>query len=74
MVEWLVADDKLEKWDAYETVSGFAQIRVGDIVDPSYGVVVKTPKRYLPYKVASSKSRDQASVGIISVCSPDLES
>lgn len=49
MVKWLVADDKLEKWDAYETLSQLAQIRVGDMVDPNYAVVVKMPKRYLPH-------------------------
>jgi amidase len=49
MVEWLVADYKLEKWDAYQTVSQLAQIRVGNMVDPNYAVVVKMPKRYLPH-------------------------
>jgi acetamidase/formamidase len=49
MVEWLVADDKLEKWDAYETLSQLAQIRVGDMVDANYAVVVKMPKCYLPH-------------------------
>ncbi len=48
MVEWLVADYKFEKWDAYQTVSQLAQMRVGNMVDPNYAVVVKIPKRYLP--------------------------
>jgi acetamidase/formamidase len=48
MVEWLVADYKFEKWDAYQTVSQLAQMRVGNMVDPNYSVVVKIPKRYLP--------------------------
>lgn len=47
MVEWLVADYGFEKWDAYQTVSQLAQIRVGNMVDPNYAVVVKIPKRFL---------------------------
>ncbi len=48
MVEWLEADYKLDRWDAYQTVSQLAQIRVANMVDPNYAVVVKIPKRYLP--------------------------
>lgn len=48
MVEWLEADYKFQKWDAYQTVSQLAQIRVANMVDPNYAVVVKIPKRYLP--------------------------
>jgi len=47
MVEWLVADYKLDKWDAYQVVSQVAQMRVGNMVDPNYAVVVKIPKKTL---------------------------
>jgi len=47
MVEWLVAEYGFEKWDAYQMVSQLAQIRVGNMVDPNYAVVVKIPKRFL---------------------------
>ncbi len=48
MVEWIAADYKLEKWDAYQLVSQLAQIRVANMVDPNYSVVVKIPKQHLP--------------------------
>ena len=48
MVEWLAADYGLEKWDAYQFVSQTARIRVANMVDPNYSVVVKIPKRYIP--------------------------
>lgn len=48
MVEWLAAEYKFEKWDAYQVLSQLAQIRVGNMVDPNYSVVVKIPKRHLP--------------------------
>jgi len=47
MVEWVVAEYGFEKWDAYQTVSQLAQIRVGNMVDPNYAVVVKIPKHIL---------------------------
>ncbi len=47
MIEWLEADYKFEKWDAYQTVSQLAQIRVANMVDPNYAVVVRMPKHYL---------------------------
>lgn len=48
MIEWLAADYGLEKWDAYQAVSQLAVIRVANMVNPNYSVVVKIPKRYLP--------------------------
>ncbi|HEX2711262.1 MAG TPA: acetamidase/formamidase family protein [Candidatus Acidoferrales bacterium] len=48
MVEWLEADYKFNRWDAYQTVSQLARMRVANMVDPNYAVVVKIPKRYLP--------------------------
>lgn len=48
MIEWLAADYGFEKWDAYQAVSQLAVIRVANMVNPNYSVVVKIPKRYLP--------------------------
>ncbi len=48
MVEWLENDYKFDRWDAYQTVSQLAVMRVGNMVDPNYAVVVKIPKRLLP--------------------------
>ncbi|HEV8384529.1 MAG TPA: acetamidase/formamidase family protein [Candidatus Acidoferrales bacterium] len=48
MVEWLETEYKFDRWDAYQTVSQLAVMRVGNMVDPNYAVVVKIPKRLLP--------------------------
>ena len=48
MVEWLASEYGFEKWDAYQVVSQLAQIRVANMVDPNYSVVVRIPKRHLP--------------------------
>ncbi len=47
MVEWVAAEYGLEKWDAYQVVSQLAEIRVANMVDPNYSVVVKMPKARL---------------------------
>lgn len=47
MVEWVAAEYGLEKWDAYQVVSQLAEIRVANMVDPNYSVVVKMPKKVL---------------------------
>ena len=47
MIEWLVADYGFEKWEAYQAVSQLARIRVANMVDPNYAVVVKMPKQFL---------------------------
>jgi acetamidase/formamidase len=48
MIEWLENEYKFDRWDAYQTVSQLAVMRVGNMVDPNYSVVVKIPKRLLP--------------------------
>lgn len=48
MVEWLAGDYCFDKWDAYQFVSQLARIRVANMVDPNYSVVVKIPKRHIP--------------------------
>ena len=47
MIEWIMADYKLDKWDAYQIVSQVAEMRIANMVDPNYSVVVKIPKRVL---------------------------
>lgn len=47
MIEWLTADYGFDKWDAYQIVSQTTQMRVGNMVDPNYSVVVKIPKKLL---------------------------
>jgi len=48
MIEWLASDYGFDKWDAYQFVSQTARVRVANMVDPNYSVVVKIPKRYIP--------------------------
>lgn len=48
MIEWLAADYGFDKWDAFQTVSQLAVMRVANMVDPNYSVVVKMPKKLLP--------------------------
>ena len=48
MIEWLAADYGFDKWDAYQFVSQLAVIRVANMVDPNYSVVMKIPKKLLP--------------------------
>jgi amidase len=47
LIEWLVADYGFDKWDAYQVVSQSARIRVANMVDPNYSVVVAVPKSVL---------------------------
>jgi acetamidase/formamidase len=48
MVEWVAADYGFDKWDAYQVVSQLTTMRIANMVDPNYSVVVKMPKKYLP--------------------------
>ena len=48
MIEWLTADYGFDKWDAFQVVSQLTTMRVGNMVDPNYSVVVKMPKKLLP--------------------------
>lgn len=48
MVNWLVEDYGFDKWDAYQLASQVARVRVGNVVDTYYTLVVKFPKKYLP--------------------------
>lgn len=48
MVKWLVDDYKFDRWEAFQLLSQVGTMRVGNVVDPRYTVVVKFPKKYLP--------------------------
>jgi len=48
MVNWLVTDYGFDKWDAYELMTQVSPVRVGNVVDTNFTVVVKFPKKYLP--------------------------
>ena len=48
MINWLVEDYGFDKWDAYQLASQVALVRVGNVVDTYYTLVVKFPKKYLP--------------------------
>ena len=50
MVEWVAAEYGFDKWDAYQFVSQVAELRVANMVDPNYSVVVKLAKRLLPQR------------------------
>ena len=48
LVKWLVDDYGFEKWEAFQVISQAGTMRIGNVVDPSYTVVAKFPKKYLP--------------------------
>jgi len=50
MVDWLVEEYGFDKWDAYQLMSQVCPVRVGNVVDTYYSIVVKFPKKYLPKK------------------------
>lgn len=47
MIDWVSTDYGLDKWDAYQVVSQNTTMRIGNMVDPNYSVVVKMPKKLL---------------------------
>lgn len=48
LVKWLVNGYGFDRWEAWQLNSQVGTMRIGNIVDPSYTVVAKFPKRYLP--------------------------
>ena len=50
LINWLVADYGFDKADAYQLVSQVGSARVAQMVDPTYTVVAKFPKKFLPPK------------------------
>ncbi len=47
LVKWLIDDYGFEKWEAFQVISQVATMRIGNVCDPNYTVVVKFPKKYL---------------------------
>ncbi len=45
-----MADYGFNWMDAYQLMSQVSPVRVGNVVDPNFTVVVKFPKKYLPKK------------------------
>ena len=48
LVMWLESDYGVERLTAYQLCSQVAQVRLANMVDTLYSIVVKFPKRYLP--------------------------
>ncbi|GMV05647.1 MAG: amidase [Gemmatimonadota bacterium] len=48
LVKWLETEYGFGRWDAYQLLGQLAESTVANIVDPSYTVVAKFPKKYLP--------------------------
>jgi acetamidase/formamidase len=47
LVKWLVDDYGFEKWEAFQVISQVGTMRIGNVVNPSYTVIAKFPKKYL---------------------------
>jgi amidase len=47
MLNWLVQDLGFERWEGWQVISQACTMRIGNIVDPNYTVVVKFPKALL---------------------------
>ncbi|MBI5030532.1 MAG: acetamidase/formamidase family protein [Chloroflexi bacterium] len=47
MLNWLVGDYGFEKWEGWQVLSQASTMRIGNIVDPNFTVVVKFPKTLL---------------------------
>ena len=48
LVAWMQSDYGLSALDAYELLSKVAKVRMAEMVDPNYAVVVSIEKRFLP--------------------------
>jgi acetamidase/formamidase len=48
LVAWIKSDYGLSALDAYELLSKVAKVRMAEMVDPNYAVVVSIDKRFLP--------------------------
>ena len=48
LVDWVAERASLDRMDAYQLVSQVAEASVSQAVDPSYTVVAKFPKKFLP--------------------------
>jgi acetamidase/formamidase len=47
MLQWLIRDYGFEKWEGWQVLSQAGTMRIGNVVDPNFTVVVKFPKALL---------------------------
>ena len=47
MLNWLTGEYGFDKWEGWQVISQASTMRIGNIVDPNYTVVVKFPKELL---------------------------
>ncbi|MCW4020841.1 MAG: acetamidase/formamidase family protein [Candidatus Bathyarchaeota archaeon] len=47
LIDWLVKDCGFDRWEALQILTQVGRCRIGNVVDPSYTVVAKFPKKYL---------------------------
>ncbi|MEO5936163.1 MAG: acetamidase/formamidase family protein [Terriglobales bacterium] len=57
MIGWIAADYGFDKLDALQFVSQAAEMRVGNMVDPNYSVVVKMKKNLLPARSSTVQAK-----------------
>lgn len=53
LVAWIHSDYGLSALDAYELLSKVARVRMAEMVDPNYAVVVAIDKRFLPPRLST---------------------
>jgi acetamidase/formamidase len=56
LVAWIHADYGLSDLNAYELLSKVGKIHLTEMVDPNYVVVASVEKKYLPAKIANTRS------------------
>ena len=56
LVAWIHSDYGLSDLDAYELLSKVGKIHLTEMVDPNYVVVASVEKKYLPARVANTRS------------------
>jgi amidase len=56
LVAWIHADYGLSELDSYELLSKVGKIHLTEMVDPNYVVVASVEKKYLPARVANTRS------------------
>ncbi|MER3486030.1 MAG: acetamidase [Chloroflexota bacterium] len=52
LVDWLVSDYGFDRLDAYQLLTQAGGLYVGNMVDTTYSLVARCPKRYLPAKAS----------------------
>lgn len=65
LIGWLVEDYAFDELEAYELLGLAGEMRVGNMVDPSYTMVAKLHKRYLGQRSPASTNRPSLEQDII---------